>query len=403
MTEFVAWAAAAGLLWWAGRLRVLRGRDRGEIARLEAAAQEAARQRQEAQDQAIAERQTLFNGMAEGVILLDASGRVRLVNRSLEQLFNLGVDIRGLTLMDSVRQPELAEMAAKAGRERSVQNCEIELGGKDSRLLEVSAAAVLDREGRPQGTILVFHDLTRLRQLENTRREFVANVSHELRTPLSLIKGYVETLQDGAKDDPALAARFLAIIERHTLRLASLIEDLLTISRLESGRITLNRTEIGLRAFAGRLLEELGAKADAKKVVFENHLSEALVARADADRLHQVLTNLLDNAVKYGRAAGRVRVSGREMDGGGVEVCVSDDGPGIPAEARGRIFERFYRVDKARSRDSGGTGLGLAIVKHIVQTHGGEVWVESEPGRGAAFYFTLPFQAPGVEVQEQKT
>ena len=394
MSPLLAWVLAAGLLglsfWlWRGWRQ-----DRAELVRLRAADHETLRGAQAAHEQALAERQTLFNSMAEGVMLLDNRGRVQLVNRSLERLFHLGIDIRGLTLMESIRLPELAELVEQVVQEHKVLTREIELTGQDNRLLEVSAAAVLDREVRPQGTILVFHDLTRVRQLENTRREFVANVSHELRTPLSLIKGYVETLLDGAKSDPELTSRFLQIIERHTNRLASLIEDLLTISRLESGRITLNLAPVKLRPLAGRVLEELTAKADTKKVTFENRVPEGLAAWVDGDRLHQVLTNLLDNAIKYGRTEGHVVMKGQALGNGEVEVCVCDDGPGIPPEARSRIFERFYRVDKARSRESGGTGLGLAIVKHIVQSHGGEVRVESTLGQGCSFFFTLRERAP---------
>jgi two-component system phosphate regulon sensor histidine kinase PhoR len=253
----------------------------------------------------------------------------------------------------------------------------------------VSAATVFDRDGRAQGAILVFHDLTRIRQLEMTRREFVANVSHELRTPLSLIKGYVETLADGAINDPELSAKFLKTIERHSNRLTNLIEDLLTISRLESGQITLQLRTIPLRAFANSLLSELQTRAKERGTVIANEIPEQLTGRADPDRLEQVFVNLVENAIKYGRSNGHVTVKGRAVNAH-VELCVSDDGPGIPIEARERVFERFYRVDKARSRDAGGTGLGLAIVKHIVQSHGGKAWVESEPGQGAQFYFTLP-------------
>jgi two-component system phosphate regulon sensor histidine kinase PhoR len=270
-----------------------------------------------------------------------------------------------------------------------VLNCEIEVGGGEARYLEVNAATVFDREGRAQGAILVLHDLTRIRQLENTRREFVANVSHELRTPLSLIKGYVETLLDGAMSDPDLSARFLQTIERHSNRLTNLIEDLLTISRLESGQITLQLKTIPLRPFASSLIAEMQARAKERGTTVVNQIPEQLHGRADPDRLEQVFVNLVENAIKYGRAGGRVIVKGRTVNGH-VELCVADDGPGIPSEARERVFERFYRVDRARSRESGGTGLGLAIVKHIIQSHGGKVWVESEAGQGAEFFFTLP-------------
>ena len=348
-----------------------------------------AQSHRELEDQAKAERQTLFNGMVEGVVLLDRLGRIQLVNQSLEKQFALTVDVRGQTLSDAFRRPELVQLQARLETERKVLSCELEVGGAQACYFEVSAATVLDREGRAQGAIFVFHDLTRIRQLETTRREFVANVSHELRTPLSLIKGYVETLLDGAISDPELSARFLQTIERHSNRLTNLIEDLLTISRLESGQITLQLRVIPLRAFASALLGELQTRAAERGTTIHNEIPEQLHGRADPDRLEQVLVNLVENAIKYGRAGGNVFVRGRTINGH-VELCVADDGPGIPSESRERIFERFYRVDKARSREGGGTGLGLAIVKHIVQSHGGKVWVESEPGQGTQFFFTLP-------------
>ncbi|MEK7674643.1 MAG: ATP-binding protein, partial [Verrucomicrobiota bacterium] len=221
-------------------------------------------------------------------------------------------------------------------------------------------------------------------------REFIANVSHELRTPLSLIKGYAETLLSGAKDDPEVTVRFLQKIERHSDRLNSLIEDLLTISKLESGQVSLHWSPVDLREFSSRQVEELQQRAAAKNVTIINTIPPGLRGTADLDRLQQVFFNLLDNAIKYGRTGGRVTLDGRATPDEKVQLCVSDDGPGIPPDAKARVFERFFRVDKARSRDSGGTGLGLSIVKHIVQSHGGEVWVESEPGRGASFFFTLP-------------
>ncbi|HXD01507.1 MAG TPA: ATP-binding protein, partial [Verrucomicrobiae bacterium] len=262
--------------------------------------------------------------------------------------------------------------------------------GVRRRWLEVNAAAVFDRDGKQHGSILVFHDLTRLKQLENTRQEFVANVSHELRTPLSLIKGFVETLRDGAKDDPELAARFLRTIEKHTDRLTYLIEDLLTVSQLESGQIVMNLHEVELRKEAAKVIEDLQARATGKNARLQNEVPAELTARADTDRLQQVLFNLIENAIKYGRMEGTVVIGGKRDAAGKAELWVQDNGPGIPADAKERVFERFYRVDRARSRETGGTGLGLSIVKHIVQAHGGEVWVKSELGQGATFYFTLP-------------
>jgi len=212
-----------------------------------------ARQQREMEDQAKAERQTLFNSMGEGVVLLDRSGRIQLVNQSLEKQFGLSIDVRGQTINEAFRRPELSQLLEHLEIERNLLSAELDVGGNEARYFEVTASRVFDREGRAQGAILVFHDLTRIRQLENTRREFVANVSHELRTPLSLIKGYVETLLDGAIDDPELSAKFLQTIERHSNRLTNLIEDLLTISRLESGQLTLQLRAIPLRPFAASL------------------------------------------------------------------------------------------------------------------------------------------------------
>lgn len=336
-----------------------------------------------------AEQQALFNSMAEGVLLLDRADRIQLVNRSLVQMFGLSADVHRKTILEAFNLPELAEVVQRVQREGMVQGHEIGLPGLNKQWLEINAAAVRDREGAQYGSILVFHDLTRIRQLENTRQEFVANVSHELRTPLSLIKGFVETLLDGAKDDPETCTRFLQTIEKHTDRLTYLIEDLLTISRLESGQIVMNLSRVELRGEAQRVIDDLQARAEEKNVTIENAVPPGLGARADADRLQQVFFNLVENAIKYGTHGGHVLIGGKLLSENKVELWVRDDGPGIPAEARERVFERFYRVDRARSRETGGTGLGLSIVKHIAQAHGGEVWVKSELGTGTTFFFTL--------------
>ena len=344
------------------------------------------------QDQALhiqTQQETLFNSMIEGLLLLDEHGHIQLANRAFIQLFGVAADVRGKTVLEVLRQHELAELIEKVAAQKQVLGYELKLGGLSERWLQINAAAVFDSDGKKQGTIVVFHDLTRLKQLERTREEFVANVSHELRTPLSLIKGYVETLLDGAKDNPEVETKFLQTIQRNSERLQFLIEDLLTISELESGRLKMNLQSVRLRSLVDRVLEDFKTQAESRHVELKNEVPE-LTARADSDRLQQVLGNLIGNAIKYGRGDGRVGVSGRLSNANSIELCVHDDGPGIPAEALERVFERFYRVDKARSREQGGTGLGLSIVKHIVQSHGGKVWAKSEPGKGARFYFTLP-------------
>ena len=332
----------------------------------------------------------LFDRMVEGLIVVDAGGRIRLANRAAEVLFGFDGSAAGRSILEATRNHEVAAVVARLDREAEVLGHEIRLDSLEApRFLQINALALRDSGGASDGAILVFHDLTRLKQLERTREEFVANVSHELRTPLSLIKGYVETLLEGARNNPEVAERFLRIIERNAQRLDLLIQDLLTISALESGRVKLNVQPVELRPLAEKVFTDLKARAEEKDVKLVNQMND-WVAVADAHRLEQVFANLVDNAIKYGRPRGSVTVGGQKTDAGKIEVFVQDDGPGIPPEALDRVFERFYRVDKARSREQGGTGLGLSIVKHIVQNHGGEVWAKSEPGKGATFFFTLP-------------
>jgi two-component system phosphate regulon sensor histidine kinase PhoR len=338
------------------------------------------------------QQEVIFNSMVEGLLLLDDAGRIQVANRAFTALFGITADIRGRTIIEALRLHELATLVSSLDTQKQVLGFELKLPGPNERWLQVNAAAIFNGQGRRHGTVLVFHDLTRLKQLENARQEFVANVSHELRTPLSLIKGCVETLLDGAREDSKAALKFLQIIDRNAERLRLLIEDLLSISELESGRVGLELQAVALAPVVAKVLEDFKRRAAARDMTLVNRAPD-LAVRADADRLEQVLGNLVDNAIKYGRPRGTVTVGGRAAEGGQVEVFVQDDGPGMPPEALERIFERFYRVDKARSREQGGTGLGLAIVKHLVQSHGGRVWAESEVGKGARFYFVLPGEA----------
>jgi two-component system phosphate regulon sensor histidine kinase PhoR len=334
------------------------------------------------------DQETLFDSMAEGVVLLDAAGCVLLANRAFADLFELSDIGRGRPLIEIVRAHELATLVERLAHEPIIRGFEFQAVSRSERWLEVNAAAFRTREGGPDRYLLMVHDRTRIKQLERTRQEFVANVSHELRTPLSLIKGYVESLLDGAKDEPALNDKFLRTIDRHSDRLTRLIEDLLTLSEVESGGVRLALQPVDLHALAGAVLEEFAGRAAERQVALVNTVPP-LTASADPHRIHQVLSNLVDNAIKYGRSEGTVTLSARAREDGRIELSVADDGPGLAPEAAARVFERFYRVDKARSRDQGGTGLGLAIVKHIVQSHGGQAWVESRPGAGATFRFTL--------------
>ena len=366
-----------------------RQKFRRQQTQLEANVENLQRRQQQTTVDAKAQQQVLFNSMLEGLLLLDRSRKIYLANRAFKNLFGLKIELRGKTVMEALRLHELAELVERVETKGQVFDYELKLPELSERWLQVNAAVITNSAGEREGTILVFHDLTRLKQLERTREEFVANVSHELRTPLSLIKGYVETLLDGASGNPEVAGRFLKIIERNTQRLDLLIQDLLTISALEAGRMKLSLHPVALRPLVEKVFLDLKPQADKKSVTLVNEIPE-LAATADANRLEQVLANLVDNAIKYGRAQGHVTVGGKKRDDRKIEIFAQDDGPGIPAESLERIFERFYRVDKARSREQGGTGLGLSIVKHIVQAHGGEVWVKSEPGKGATFFFTLP-------------
>ncbi len=377
----MALTAAVVHVFWRRNFHRAEEAARAEIEKLTSAQQRAALQIQTQQE-------ALFNSMIEGLLLLNEDGRIELANRAFTALFDITTEIRGKTIVETLRLTELAELVQSVTATKQVREHEMRLSGLAERWLQINAAAIYDANGQRHGTILVFHDLTRIKRLERTRQEFVANVSHELRTPLSLIKGYVETLLDGAKDNPEVETRFLQTIQRNSERLQFLIEDLLTISELESGRLTMNLQKIQLRPLVDKVLGDLSARARGRKVTLTNNLPEVVV-QADGDRLQQVFGNLVDNAIKYGRNEGSVSVGGKALNGETFEVCVQDDGPGIPPESLERVFERFYRVDKARSREQGGTGLGLSIVKHIVQGHGGKVWARSEPGKGAAFFFTL--------------
>ncbi|MSU61989.1 MAG: PAS domain-containing protein [Pedosphaera sp.] len=345
-----------------------------------------------------AEQAVLFESMTEGVIVLDASSRIQVANAAVRQLLDVSKDIRGQTVLEAFRLGDLHALVERVRVEKAGGSLEIELPGLSVRTLEVNVAVVLSPDRRlVQAVILVFHDLTRLNELEHTRQEFVANVSHELRTPLSLIKGYVETLIEGAKDDPAVASKFLHTILKHTDRLTYLIEDLLILSKLESGREALNFQREEFRPLVERVVDELQTAADSRQIGLVNEVPTELKVRMDVNRMHQVLLNLMDNGIKYGRTGGVVTVTAREVGEQLVEVEVQDNGQGIPVEAQDRVFERFFRAEKARSREQGGTGLGLSIVKHIVLSHGGKVWVTSEMGRGSTFYFTLQGGSHGGE------
>lgn len=376
---------AVAVAWWLslGRLKRAQMKHAEELAVLRSAQEQTLREH--------AQRlQALLDSMVEGIVVLDQHHHVVLTNRAASAMFGFSQPAKGRALLETVRHHEIATLASRLTHESAVLGFELRVEGTAGRFLQVNAVVLKELSGEGNGAVFVFHDLTRIRELEGVRQEFVANVSHELRTPLSLIKGATETLLDGARSDPVALDRLLSIIDRHADRLTLLIDDLLLLAKLDSDRVKLNLQAIPLRPAVQEVVDDLIAPARARGITIENALPSGLVAQVDTERFRQVLFNLIDNAVKYGRPEGRVKITGEVKNDLFVELCVEDNGPGIPSDARARVFERFFRADKARSREQGGTGLGLAIVKHVVQAHGGEVRVESELGRGAAFYFTLP-------------
>lgn len=375
--------AAIAVAWWQ------RDRRLAAKARHERETDERHRAHAEAQHASSARMEAMLDSMIEGLIVIDARGRITLANRAAERMFSFSRMMVGGTLLEIIRHHEVAALANRVNAGEEVVEHEVRLEAPQARVLQISAAALRDAANAPAGAVLVFHDVTRLRELEGLRQDFVANVSHELRTPLSLIKSAAETLIDGGKNDATALTRFLEIIDKNANRLTLLIDDLLLLARLDSGNVQLRLEPVVLGAAMQDALEDFSAKAGAREVRLVSEVPAGLVARADPERLRQVFANLIDNAIKYGAAGGQVTARGRVLEDGRVELSVRDDGPGIPPEAVARIFERFYRVDKARSREQGGTGLGLAIVKNVIQAHGGEVRVESALGAGTEFFITL--------------
>lgn len=341
--------------------------------------------------------QTILKGMMEGVLVVDGRGRILMVNDALRRLLSLASDVSDRMPLEIIRNAELEGAIRKAIQDGENVALELDLDKSGEKTIEVNVVSILtsnrkmaeDSEGI-RGAIAVFHDITRLKQLERIRQDFVANVSHELRTPLTTIKGYAETLLDGAlKED--LAFQFVEVIKRHTDRLTKIVEDLLMLSKIETKEFQLKIEVISLPNFIDDVLDFVKEPAEKKKIsLSRNAIPSLLAVQADRGYLEQILINLLDNAIKYTPEGGRVTVSAVEKDSKDIQFLIEDNGIGIPKEDLSRIFERFYRVDKGRSKEMGGTGLGLSIVKHLVQAHGGRVWVESQPGKGSTFYFTLP-------------
>jgi two-component system phosphate regulon sensor histidine kinase PhoR len=363
----------------------------------------AARLREKIQDlaQEQAKVTAILDGMVEGVIAVDGHDHILLMNERARAMFNLESGrVERKPFLEVIRNADLhtvfregrAAGAADTGESAPVQR-ELRLSTPVERVLQVHAVPLRLGPGET-GVAMVLHDITALRQLEQVRTEFVANVSHELRTPLTAIQGYLETLLSGAMEDPAHARRFLEVVFRHTERLGRLLNDLTDLSNIELGRVALHRRPVDLAEVVEGSLDIIRAKADAGGVRLEARVPDDLPPmQADHDRLAQILINLVDNAVKYTPGGGGVTVEAT-AGAGHVEVTVADTGVGIPPADLPRITERFYRVDKARSRELGGTGLGLAIVKHLVAAHGGTLVIESRLGEGTRVRVTLPAAEP---------
>ena len=328
----------------------------------------------------------ILQSMREGVLVMDGERRILLANPSLREMLLLDSDVTGRSTIEVIRNAELQSIVGRALAASDPLSGEIEVGGLKPRRLLVYAARL---SGEPRALVLVLFDVTEMRRLETVRRDFVANVSHELRTPVASVRSAAETLRMAIEHDPKAAMRFIDIIERNGRRLGELINDLLDLSRIEAKEYRLKLEPTDLRQLAEKAVAAFAERAASRNmhltVDIPDRLSPALV---DISAFDRILTNLVDNALKYCPDGASVSVNAREV-GNKIQVSVSDSGAGIDAKHLPRLFERFYRVDNGRSRDMGGTGLGLSIVKHLVEAMGGEVSVESVPGKGATFAFTL--------------
>jgi len=332
----------------------------------------------------------ILGSMVEGVAVVAADERILYCNWAFEQILELPEgSSAGRKLVEALRQADLVALVRQALPGAEEVTGEVEVGTVRPRNFSVTAAPV--RAAGASGAVLVLHDITELRRLERVRRDFVANVSHEFKTPLTAIQGFAETLLSGALDDKANRKRFVEIIRQHAERLTRLTDDLLKLARIEAGRLELEFRPINVEALVNGCVETTRLKAETKGLRIRVDLQERLPAvRGDGGQLGEVLQNLLDNAVQYTPPGGQIEVKAR-LNGREVIFTVADTGIGIPESDLERIFERFYRVDAARSREAGGTGLGLAIARHIVDAHGGRISVESAIGQGSRFHFTVPF------------
>jgi len=337
---------------------------------------------------------TVLQGMIEGVVLIDATGKIVLANPAFYKIFFLEERAEGKTFLECIRNKDIHDAIEKVLLGENAVEHEVLVQLHSEEKYFMIHAASYQKQKKCEGAVVVFHDVTPLRKLENMRREFVANVSHELKTPLTNIRGYAETLLQGAltEMDPVAAKRFLSKIESNALQLQELVEDILKISAIESanesGRLELNLVSVSLKKTVQEILERYEEALQEKKISVSVHIAESCFVKADYKALKQILGNLIENAIQYTPQEGMIILDAKE-EGDLCKIFVTDTGIGISEQDIPHLFERFYRVDKARTRSVGGTGLGLSIVKHLVQAHGGDVGVTSELGKGSSFYFTL--------------
>jgi two-component system phosphate regulon sensor histidine kinase PhoR len=334
--------------------------------------------------------QATMQGMREGLLVVDRDLRVVASNSAAQRLFSLANgNPNKKRLTELTRNPAIydAFLDALKGKERS--GVKVELHDPGRHIFDLRVVPLWDEDdNNADGAIGVFFDISRLEKLERVRQEFLSNVSHELRTPLTAILAFVETLETGTLEETDDNRRFLAIIRKNAMRMHTLIDDILELSAIEAGNVKVEPSEISLYPLVNDVVTSLAAKASSADIVINNQIDPRAVVFADPSRLEQMLTNLLENAIKFNRKDGQVTI--RYEPGTMNRIMVQDTGEGIPTQHLERLFERFYRVDRARSRELGGTGLGLAIVKHLARAHGGEVRVQSKLGEGSTFWIDLP-------------
>ncbi len=334
----------------------------------------------------------LFTGMNEGVMLLDSENRIEFVNLSMEKVIRRPPgDAIGRTILEVCHNTELHDAFAHSQKTMEVVCKEINIGDVHPFVMDVTISTVNADKDSKKKTILVFHDVTHLKQLERVRADFIANVTHEIRTPLTAIIGFTETLQRGASENSETAQRFLGTIRENAERLNRLVDDLKTISRLELGEETLNLEELPVKEEIEKVLQVVGVMAVQKKIAIRKDIPENLPAAfADQDRMMQILINIMDNAIKFTPEGGSISITASQDEEEFLAIKIVDTGPGIPAADIPRLGERFYRPDKTRSRDLGGTGLGLSIVKHLMKAHNGRMEIQSVMGKGTAILLFFP-------------